>query len=200
MEDSDSQGWAWLWETQGCPHPLCLGTLDFFFFFFFFFLFWAAPVAYRNSRARGRNRDLAAGLHHSHCNAGSKHTRTKDAHERIYPATQNSSWQQVFEILTAENFSISEGPGWLLHLIIHWAVCSGSMYFLVRIMFIAWEIEYINGQWPEHNKTRTLQQPAQETNPLSAISSLGDVRLQSTSQTCRKSDHYFWQLVQEARQ
>ena len=42
-----------------------------FFFFLFFLVFSAAPVAYRNSQARDRNRAAAAGLHHSYSNVGS---------------------------------------------------------------------------------------------------------------------------------
>ena len=41
-------------------------------FFFFFCLFRAAPTAYGGSQARGQVRSTAAGLHHSHSNAGSK--------------------------------------------------------------------------------------------------------------------------------
>ena len=39
---------------------------------FVFFLFMATPVAYGGSQARGQTRDAAAGLHHSHSNAGSE--------------------------------------------------------------------------------------------------------------------------------
>ena len=45
--------------------------LQFFFFFFFFGLFRAAPAAYGGSQVRGRTGAAAAGLHHSHSNAGS---------------------------------------------------------------------------------------------------------------------------------
>ena len=38
----------------------------------FFFLFRAVPVAYRGSQARGVTGATAAGLRHSHSNAGSK--------------------------------------------------------------------------------------------------------------------------------
>ena len=38
--------------------------------FFFFFLFRATPVAYGHPQARGWIRVAAAGLHHSHSNAG----------------------------------------------------------------------------------------------------------------------------------
>ena len=40
-------------------------------FFFFFGLFGATPMAYGNSQARGQIGAVAAGLHHSHSNAGS---------------------------------------------------------------------------------------------------------------------------------
>ena len=43
-----------------------------FLIFFFFLLFRAAPTAYGSSQARGRIRATAAGLCHSHNNAGSK--------------------------------------------------------------------------------------------------------------------------------
>ena len=33
---------------------------------------WAAPKAYGSSQARGQIGPVAAGLHHSHCNTGSK--------------------------------------------------------------------------------------------------------------------------------
>ena len=41
------------------------------FFFFFFCLFRATPAAYGDSQARGQIGAVAAGLHHSHSNAGS---------------------------------------------------------------------------------------------------------------------------------
>ena len=40
--------------------------------FFSFFLFRAAPSVYGSSQARGQIRAAAAGLHHSHSNAGSE--------------------------------------------------------------------------------------------------------------------------------
>ena len=40
--------------------------------FILFLLFRATPVAYGNSQARGQIRAIAAGLHHSHSNAGSE--------------------------------------------------------------------------------------------------------------------------------
>ena len=43
-----------------------------FFFFFFFSPFWAVPIAYGGSQARGRIRDTAASLLHSHSNAGAQ--------------------------------------------------------------------------------------------------------------------------------
>jgi len=43
-----------------------------FFFFFFLCLFRATLVAYGRSQARGQIGATAAGLHHSHSNAGSK--------------------------------------------------------------------------------------------------------------------------------
>ena len=46
--------------------------LLFFFFFFFFGLFTAIPAAYGGSRARGLIGAIAASLHHSHSNVGSK--------------------------------------------------------------------------------------------------------------------------------
>ena len=46
--------------------------IEFSFFFFGFCLFRAAPVAYGGSQPRGGIGALAAGLHHSHSNAGSK--------------------------------------------------------------------------------------------------------------------------------
>ena len=48
-------------ETQGAT-----------FFLFFFLLFRAALVAYGGSQARGPIGAVAAGLHHSHGNAGSE--------------------------------------------------------------------------------------------------------------------------------
>ena len=43
----------------------------YFFFFFFFFFLRAAPMAYGSSQARDWIRAMAAGLFHSHSNAGS---------------------------------------------------------------------------------------------------------------------------------
>ena len=40
--------------------------------FFIFCLFGAAPMAYGGSQARGGIGTIAAGLHHSHSNTGSK--------------------------------------------------------------------------------------------------------------------------------
>ena len=42
------------------------------FSFCLFAISWAAPVAYGDSQARGRIGAVAAGLHQSHSNAGSK--------------------------------------------------------------------------------------------------------------------------------
>ena len=44
-----------------CPFSLC-----------FFFFFRTAPAAYGSSQARSQIGAVAAGLHHSHSNAGSK--------------------------------------------------------------------------------------------------------------------------------
>ena len=41
-------------------------------FFVFFAISWAAPTAYGGSQARGPIGAVAAGLHHSHSNAGSE--------------------------------------------------------------------------------------------------------------------------------
>ena len=43
-----------------------------FILFYFFVCFRATPAAYGGSQARGQIRARAAGLHHSHSNAGSK--------------------------------------------------------------------------------------------------------------------------------
>ena len=45
---------------------------SFSFFPFVFLSFRAAPAAYGGSQARGQIGDVAAGLHHSHGNSGSK--------------------------------------------------------------------------------------------------------------------------------
>ena len=47
-------------------------SIHFFLNLFFFWLFRATPVAYGSSHARGRMGATAAGLHHSHSNAGSE--------------------------------------------------------------------------------------------------------------------------------
>ena len=52
-----------------------LFSFKLYFFFVCFCLFaisWAAPTAYGVSHARGQIRAVAAGLHQSHSNAGSK--------------------------------------------------------------------------------------------------------------------------------
>ena len=46
--------------------------LLYFRIFFFFFHFRVTPAAYESSPARGPIRAIAAGLHHSHSNVGSK--------------------------------------------------------------------------------------------------------------------------------
>ena len=43
-----------------------------FFPFCLFAISWAAPTACGGFQARGRIRDVAPGLHHSHSNAGSE--------------------------------------------------------------------------------------------------------------------------------
>ena len=59
-----------MWDYCGAQ---IFPNLNFFFFFFFFFcIFRAAPAAYGGSQARGQIRAAAAGLHHSHSNAGSE--------------------------------------------------------------------------------------------------------------------------------
>ena len=55
---------------------ICMSSLEnclfiFYFFYFYFLLFRAAPMAYGVSQARGCIGATAAGLHHSHSNAGS---------------------------------------------------------------------------------------------------------------------------------
>ena len=45
---------------------------DFIFYFFIFLLFRAEPAAYGGSQTRGPIGTVAAGLHHSHSNMGSK--------------------------------------------------------------------------------------------------------------------------------
>ena len=64
-------------------------------FFLPFCLFRAAPVAYGGSQARGPVGAAAAGLHHSHSNAGSL---THGARLGIEPAT---SWFLVRFVSTA---------------------------------------------------------------------------------------------------
>ena len=56
------------------PHKLVpLGnSICVYLFLFLFLLFRAAPLAYRSSKSRGPLRAAAAGLHHSHSNAGAK--------------------------------------------------------------------------------------------------------------------------------
>ena len=59
-----------LLRHQGGNSSVCVGFL--FFGVFFFLLFRAAPEAYGGSQARGLLGAVAAGLHHSHSNAGSE--------------------------------------------------------------------------------------------------------------------------------
>ena len=53
-------------------HAVAYCRIFFFFFFFSFCLLRATPVAYGSSQARGGIGAVAASLHHSHSNAGSK--------------------------------------------------------------------------------------------------------------------------------
>ena len=74
----------WKSLTVSLPHlvkwgransTFCLFSLSLFFLSFFFFCllsFMAAPAAYGGSQARGPIGAVAASLHHSHSNAGSK--------------------------------------------------------------------------------------------------------------------------------
>ena len=55
-----------------CKHPKQDWLKTFLANVFLFLLFRAAPVAYGSSQARGRIGATAAGLHHSHSNAGSE--------------------------------------------------------------------------------------------------------------------------------
>ena len=58
---------SWHSSTHG------LSFFLFLFFFYFFLLFlWASPVAYEGSQARNPVGAVAAGLHQSHSNVGSK--------------------------------------------------------------------------------------------------------------------------------
>ena len=45
---------------------------EYILLFFFFAISWAAPAAYGGSQARGPIGAVAAGLHQSHSNVGSK--------------------------------------------------------------------------------------------------------------------------------
>ena len=47
-----------------------INLVQYGFHFIYFLLFRTTPVAYGGSQARGLIRDLAAGLHQSHSNAG----------------------------------------------------------------------------------------------------------------------------------
>ena len=54
-------------------HSSLLAATEYHVFFFFFFaISWAAPMAYGGSQSMGQIGAVAAGLHHSHRNAGSK--------------------------------------------------------------------------------------------------------------------------------
>ena len=55
-----------------CSLRICFWWVFFFFFFAFFFFLRATAVAYGGSQARGLIGAAAAGLHHSHSNAGSE--------------------------------------------------------------------------------------------------------------------------------
>ena len=60
-------------------HSVLSGSVLYFNFFIFCF-FRAAPMAYGSSQARGRIGAVAAGLHHSHNNAGSTSATYTTAH------------------------------------------------------------------------------------------------------------------------
>ena len=58
--------------NQKTPQNFRLTNLFFFFFFFFFGLFRSETAAYVGSQTRGTIGATAAGLYHSHSNAGSR--------------------------------------------------------------------------------------------------------------------------------
>ena len=58
---------SYLWPRRRLPSPLFI-----LFFCLFIYFFTATLVAYGGSQARGRIRTVAAGLHHSHSNAGAE--------------------------------------------------------------------------------------------------------------------------------
>ena len=78
MHKADTQWWRE--EAKGqrrflCLNISCLAIKQEFYSistFFFFGLFRAAPEAYGGSQARGSRGAKAAGLYHSHSNAGSE--------------------------------------------------------------------------------------------------------------------------------
>ena len=51
---------------------VCIYIYIYIKFIYLFLLFRAAPAAYEDSQARGQTGATAAGLHHSHGNAGSE--------------------------------------------------------------------------------------------------------------------------------
>ena len=57
---------------SGTKSYILFSVFQIIFLFSFSFLFMAAPIAYGSSRARGWIRAAAAGLYHSHSNAGSE--------------------------------------------------------------------------------------------------------------------------------
>ena len=57
-------------QFNGTLNLLCPVTNECKHFFFFFFLFRAAPTAHGSSQAGSQIGAAAAGLHHSHSNAG----------------------------------------------------------------------------------------------------------------------------------
>ena len=57
-------------EVSSSPNPFFFDT-D-FFIIYFILLFRGTPATYGSSEARGEIRAVAASLHHSHSNAGSK--------------------------------------------------------------------------------------------------------------------------------
>ena len=65
-----SGSWGALWDTDWVGKEIML--FYFYFLFFIFCLFRAIPAADGSCQAKGRIRAAAAGLHHSHSNAGSE--------------------------------------------------------------------------------------------------------------------------------
>ena len=74
------------WGREGQVTKVLIGVWMLLLLLLFFCLFRAAPMAYGRSQVRGRIGTAAAGLHHSHSNAGSEphlqptpqHTATPD--------------------------------------------------------------------------------------------------------------------------